>query len=249
MATIVFHPVRLLTRACVAAAVLAGVAGCGGTDAGESTVAQVRVMHVSPDSPGLDVYQDETGIAYGLTFGTMTSYVELPAGAFTLSAASAGTGQQFATSRQAIAGGKQYTAIIGNVAAGIEEMVLEDRNTPVRKGRTGVRLVNEATRAGGPVDIYLVAPGGTLLTTTPFLANVNFGVHTGYIEIASGTYALMVVPAGTATIATTATLLTGAQLIYASGATRTIVLVDKPGSLTSLQAMIVDDFVPGVVNR
>ena len=40
----------------------------------------------SPDAPGLDIYQNGSAMAYNLGFGTVTSYVSIPAGVSTITA-------------------------------------------------------------------------------------------------------------------------------------------------------------------
>lgn len=47
---------------------------------GTPTDACVRVIHASPDAPGVDVYVNDSPIAEGLSFGVTTDFVALPAG-------------------------------------------------------------------------------------------------------------------------------------------------------------------------
>ncbi len=95
----------------------------------------------------------------------------------------------------------------------------------------------------GAIDIYLVPSFAKLATTVPFLTNINFGANTGYINVPVGTYAIAAVPTGTVPISTTATLLNGAQISYASGSVRTIVLIDQPlVSTPAIQTVILHDY-------
>lgn len=242
------HPAKYLVRLATFGTMLVIVPGCGSIDVSGASVAQVRVIQASPDAPGLDVFQNATGIAYNLGFGTVTSYLQLASGASTLTASAADGGKTLVTSRPMLLPGRQYTAIIGNTAAGIQETVLPDQDTPAAAGKTAVRVVHEASHTGA-VDVYLVPPSGKLLTTTPFLAKLSFGENHGYIEVPAGTYAVVVVPAGTATIATTATLLTGAQLSYASGAARTVVLIEAQGATSGVQTVVADDYDPATASN
>jgi hypothetical protein len=86
------------------------------------------------------------------------------------------------------------------------------------------------------------------VNTSPIAVNLNFGSNSGYINVPVGTYAIDVVPTGTTLASSTVTLLSGAQLEYASGAVRTVVLIDQEilgaqhAALTpGVQAILADD--------
>ena len=245
MAQIPFHPAKAAVRTSVLGALgllLAGLPGCQSIDVGTSNMAQVRIIDASPDAPGLDIYQNNSAVAYNLGFGTVTSYIPLAPGAYTISANSAGTKQALISAKQTLTAGRQYTAIIGNVAASLQETILTDQISPAPTGQISVRVIDQATRVGA-VDLYLIPSSGKLTTTSPFLTNINFNSNSGYINIPAGTYAIAVVPTGTVPISTTVTLLTGAQLGYSAGSVRTVVLIDQqivtsPG----VQAIVADDY-------
>ena len=62
------------------------------------------------------------------------------------------------------------------------------------------------------------------------------------VAIAQVTSASVIVPTGTVPIATTLTLFTGSQVAYASGAVRTVILVDQQITTTpGLQVIIAKD--------
>jgi hypothetical protein len=113
-----------------------------------------------------------------------------------------------------------------------------------------VRVVDQTTRSGA-VDVYLVpqaSPLGKGTTPSPVATNLGFGANSGYIDLPEGTYAIDVVPTGTALASSTTTLLSGAQLAYASGTVRTVVLIDQeiPGTQhaavpPAVQAIVADD--------
>ena len=46
--------------------------------------AHVRIIHATPDTPGLDIYQGPNVLAYNLGFGTVTSYIPLSPGTYTI---------------------------------------------------------------------------------------------------------------------------------------------------------------------
>ncbi len=236
-------PVRgVILRVGLLGLLLAGLPGCQSINVGTSNAAELRVIDASVDAPGLDVYQNKTAIAYNLGFGTVTSYVALAPGSYTVSALKANTQTTLVAAGQTFGSTKQYTAIVGNVAANLQETILTDQSTPAPSGQISVRVVDQATRAGA-VDIYLVPSTGKLTTTLPFVTNVNFGSNTGYINVPAGTYAIAVVPTGTVPVSTTVTLMTGPSVGYLAGAVRTLVLIDQQVTTTpGVQAIVAPDF-------
>jgi len=210
-------------------------------DAGH--VAMVRVIAASPDAPGLDFYENGSAIAYNIGFGTVSSYVAYSPGAYAISTAQAGTRTQLTTSNASLANTHQYTALISNANASLQETILPDQNTPAPAGQIAVRVLNEATRIGGAVDVYLVPSSGKLGNSTPIATGLTFGSNSGYINVPAGTYALMVAPTGTAPTSSTGTLYTGSQVAYSQGAVRTVVVIDQQiTTSTGVQVLIAADF-------
>jgi hypothetical protein len=242
MATVYSHPAKSLGRLAALGLLLLGLPGCQNIQTTASDSALIRFIDASPDAPGLDIYQNTSAVAYNLGFGTITSYVPLSSGIYTFSADSAGTRQTLVSAKQTLTVGKQYTAVIGNIAASLQETILTDQNTPAPLGQIAVRFIDQATRVGA-VDIYLVPSTGKLLTTAPVATNIIFTGNTGYINVPSGTYAIVVVPTGTVPVSTTVTLLTGAQIAYSAGAVRTVVLIDSQILTTpAVQAIVAADY-------
>jgi hypothetical protein len=214
----------------------------------------VRIIDTSPDAPGLDIYQNGSAMAYNLGFGTVTSYVSIPAGVSTITADTAGTKQVLTTSSATYIDGAEYTILIGNVAANLQEMVLTDQPLPAPLGEISLRVLQEATRMSGGVDLYLVPSGATLATASPVLKNLVFGSNSGYITVPAGTYTIELLPTGTPTTtaatattpASTATpIYTGPATAYTNGAVRTVLLLDNqvladPG----FQVVVAHDFDP-----
>lgn len=190
-----------------------------------ANVAQVRVIAASPDSPQMDFYLGGNALAYGVDFGSMSSYVPQMPGNVTISANTANSKQLLVTASAGLAAGREYTAVVTNVAASLQETVYADQTTPAPPGDVAVRVIDAGTRTGS-VDIYLVPGSGKLVSTFPVRAGVNFGSSTGYILEPAGTYAVVVLPAGTVPNSSTQVLLRGPEETYAAGSVRTVVLVD-----------------------
>ena len=229
------------------AAILLIAAGLSGCQSISTNSAQLRVIDASPDAGLIDSYQNSSALVYNLGFGTMTNYVPMTPGSYTLAADKAGTRQTLAASTDTLVAGKQYTQIVGNNLVNLQQTMFLDQSAPAPSGQVAVRLINEATRSGA-VDVYLVPMSGRLANTSPIAVNLALGANSGYINVPEGTYAIDVVPTGTTPVSSTVTLLSGAQVEYVSGAVRTVVLIDQEilgaqhAALTpGVQAIVADD--------
>jgi hypothetical protein len=206
---------------------------------------QVRVIDVSPDAPEVDIYQNSSAIAYKLNYGTITSYVPVETGANTTAATMSGTRQALATSKAKFAAAEQYTVLIGNYSSNLQQVLLKDQSQPAPPGKIALRLIDQATQAGA-ADVYLVPAGKKLSSVTPLVTGTTYNANTGYLNLAAGSYTLVVVPAGTVETNDGDTLYTGAQVSYESGSASTVVLVDqrKIGERPGVQAILAQDYVP-----
>jgi hypothetical protein len=233
------HPARLIA----AFATLGTLTGCGAivTSAPE---AHVRIINATPDAPRLDLYQDSSALAFNLDFGTVTSYIQLAPGAYNISANTAGTRQVLSAAKTTFTTSGQYTVLIGNNAASLQQLILTDQSQPAPPGQTALRFINEATRAGA-VDIYLVPAGQRANSVTPLVTGIAFGANTGYLNVSTGTYSLAMLPAGSSPSGTTIAAYTGPQMTYSIGAARTIILIDQPLVTTpGLRVITAEDFDP-----
>jgi hypothetical protein len=223
-------------------------AGCQSLDMSPASVAQVRVIAASPDAGSMDFYAGGTALAYSVDFGSASTYVPLTPGTVRLSANTASSGQMLVAANAGLVAGRQYTAVVTNIAASLQETIYADQTTPAPSGDVALRVINAATRAGN-VDLYMVAAGGRLTATSAVRAGVGFGASTGYILVPAGTYSLVVVPGGTAPTNSALPLLTGPQRNYAAGAVRTVVLVDHPNpALPGVDEIVASDFDPSAAD-
>lgn len=222
----------------------AALAGCGGV-MGIQPVSQVRVIDVSPDAPALDIHQNSTAALYNIGFGTVSSYMSVPAGADTHSAYTASTEQQLGVVRGTFSAGGQYTVLTGNVTANLQMTVLKDQSTPAPAGQVALRFLDEATRVGA-VDIYLLPPGAAPISVAPFVTGAAFGLNTGYLNVPSGTYSIVAYPTGTVPRNSVTPAYTGSQTNYPETSARTIILIDQPqvqpASASTLQVISAADY-------
>jgi hypothetical protein len=236
-----FHLVRRRVRLAALVAILGTLSGCQAIIS-NPPLAQVRIIDASPDAPGLDIYQGSSALAFNLGFGTITSYIALAPGTYTFVADSAGSKQVLSSSKATLVASSQYTVLIGDAAASLQQLVLTDQSQAAPSGQIALRFIDQGTRIGA-VDIYLVPAGQKLTAVTPVVSGIVFGVNTGYLNIPTGTYTLVMVPAGTVPTSTTVATYTGAQVTYAPGAARTVILIDQQLVTTpGLQVITADDF-------
>jgi len=234
--------VRVFVGAMAVGALL--MVGCQSIDMSPENAAQVRVIAASPDAGSMDFYAGGSALAYSVDFGAASTYVPLPAGNVRLSANTANTNQMLIASNAPLVAGRQYTAVVTNVAASLQETIYADQTTPAPTGDVAVRVIDAATRAGN-VDLYMVPAGEKLKATAAVRAGVAFGASTGYVLVPAGTYSLVVVSAGTAPTNQALPLMTAPQTSYAAGAVRTVVLVDHPGAQTQgVDAIVATDYDP-----
>jgi Domain of unknown function (DUF4397) len=238
-----FNNLHLATRTArlsALAVLVATLAGCQGIS-GIQPTSQVRVIDVSPDAPALDIHQNSAAALYNVAFGTVSSYIAVPAGPYTHAAYSAGTQQQLAAVRGTFSTGNQYTVLAGNVAANLQMTVLKDQSYPAPTGEVALRFLDQTTHPGA-VDIYLLSPGSATSSVAPLVTAATFGTNTGYIDAPAGTYSIVAFPTGTVPTSAAAPTYTGSQITYPSGSVRTIILIDQPAATPALQIITADDY-------
>ena len=214
-----------------------------------TSAAQVRIIDASPDAPGLDIYENNNVFANNLGFGTITSYVPIDTGTFTIGANTAGTKQTLISAKNTFANATQYTVLIGNAAANLQEVVLTDQSQPAPSGQISLRFLDQATRIGA-VDIYLVPAGQKFTAVTPFLTALTFATNTNYLQVPTGTYTLVIVPTGTIPTSSTVATYTGAQVGYLGGSASTIVLLDQQLVTTpGIQVITTQDYLSATASN
>lgn len=180
--------------------------------------AQVRVAHLAPDAPNVDVYVNGEPVLTDVPYTTVSDYLSLPAGTQQVTVYATGdTASPVIDAPVDIAAGGAYTvAAVGLVADGsLTAQVYEDDLRSPASGNAKVRVVHASPDAG-PVDV--VPRGGQAL-----VAGLTFPEASPYAEVPAGTYTLDVNAAGTNQTALTvpdATLASGG--VYSAFAVGTV---------------------------
>jgi hypothetical protein len=186
---------RRMAALAIAAAPLA-LAACSDDEDSPTTpstgTAQVRVAHLSPDAPAVDVFVNGSRAVSGAAFKDVTGYLPVPAGSASTRVTPAGaTSPAVIDATVTLNPGGSYTVAATGALASIQPLVLEDdRGTT---GQAKVRFVHASPDAPA-VDIAVT--GGPVL-----FANVPFRQATAYPQVPPSTYDLEARPAGSATVA------------------------------------------------
>ena len=195
--------VALLGSLLAAAAPAAPAAAAG-------PVGYVRLAHLSPDTPDVDVYlaavtggtpQRFPGVGYG----TVSTYQTLPTGTYSVSMRGAGapaTDPPVLTTNVTVADGKAYTVAGVGKHADLGLKVIEDDLSLPPAGKAKVRIVQASVRA--PVMTVSISGG-------PVIAdNIAFATTTDYLDVSPGHWTLKAQGAGGSPSSTlTATLSAG----------------------------------------
>jgi hypothetical protein len=162
-------------------------------DAGETMAmdpASLRVAHLSPNAPNVDVYVDGTAVLEDVPFGAVSNYLTVPAGAHQVAITAAGDPDTVVFDEElTVAAGTHYTAAavgeLGDMAdRSFEVRVLEDDVTLPGDGMAKLRLVHTSPDAPA-VDVTVESTGDVLYD------GVAFG-ESGYVTVPEGAYTIEV---------------------------------------------------------
>lgn len=177
---------RRTTTALVVGLIIAGLLTA--PTAGAQTPAMVRVVHMSPGAPNVDVAVDGQRAFANLAFKAATEYAPVPAGRHNVRVTPANQAQPVVIDANLdLRASGQYTVVATGEGTAIQSLVLDDNNAPPA-GQAKVRFVHASPDAPA-VDI--AAQGGPVL-----FRNVAFRGVGDYADVPAGTYTIEVRPAG-----------------------------------------------------
>ena len=194
-----FHRVARRRRLGAAIAALAAVAAVALTasPAAAAGAGYVRLAHLSPDTPAVDVYlKADSGDAKdptfpGVAYGAMSQYLRLPAGTYSVAMRKAGADpstKPVLTTQVTVEDGGAYTVAGVGRYADLGLRVLRDDLKLPGAGESKVRIIQASVRA--PVLDVGVADG-------PAIADgVQFATTTEYRQVKPGRWTVQVEPSG-----------------------------------------------------
>ncbi len=218
------------TLAAVGLVVLTGGIGAvaGAAPAAAATVGYVRLAHLSPDTPPVDVYL--SAVTAGATakkfpavgYGVVSTYMPLPAGTYSVAMRNvndpASSAPVLSTQVTVAVGGAYTVAGVGRFAD-LGLRVISDNLALPSTGMAKVRVINASVRAPS-LDVSVATSGATIATAAAFATT------TEYREVTPGRWPLKLQPSGSGTA-------TEVAANCAAGGVYTVLVLDsQSGGLT-----------------
>jgi len=155
---------------------------------------KVRVVHASPDAPGVDLKVDMVTVnSAALTFPNFTDYLDVNAGSRNLMVSASGGGPTVIDATVPFSLGGAYTIFAVDELANIEPLVLSDNLATPASGIAHIRFVHLSPDAPA-VDITTGNGSVTLFNDVAFKGSVDF------TPVAAGTYPIEVRDASGSTV-------------------------------------------------
>ena len=219
-------------------AVGALVSACGDDDddgTGPESTGRIRVVHLTPDAPNVDVLIDNVVVASNVAYLGSSPYLEVEAGDRDVLVRITNTTTTVVEDEVTVNDGSDYSVLVGDRLQTVSLSVLTDENDPPASDNAKVRLIHGAPGAG-TVDIYVTEPGDDITLATPSLGAVDFGLVVGYEEVPAGDYQIRITPTGSKDV-----VIDTGTLTLSSGDIRTGIAVDAPGGGEPFDALILED--------
>ena len=192
-----FPPVKVLhlvARGSLFLAPLALLAGCGG-----SNNAAIRVLNVSEDYTGLNIYIGSTSTVATVAdvpTGNLSSYSGVASGSQTLYFTEGSNLQTDALSSETetFTSGEHRTYVTYGNTGEFAEFEIDENQSAASGGNASVEVLDTANDAGA-LDVYFTS-STTLSGTTPNFTDLAVGKATSFTSVTSGTYDLSVTGTG-----------------------------------------------------
>lgn len=162
------------------------------TTAPAASTSSVKVIHASPNAPGVDLLVDNTVAKTNLTFPQNTGYLSVPAGTRNVKVNVTGTSTTVIGADLSLVSGTSYSVFAVDSVSRISPLVVTDDLTAPAAGNAHVRFIHLSPNAPA-VDIGVT--GGAVVW-----GNRAFKQFTSFTPLPAGTYNLEVRLAGTSTV-------------------------------------------------
>ena len=218
---------RRITSLATVAFVAIGLSILDVTPAAAAGVGYVRLAHLSPDTPNVDVYFSSPSGAVppktipGVGYGVVSDYLTVPTGTYAVAMRNAGAAAEsppVLTTQVTVEAGKAYTVAGVGRHADLGLRVIPDDLTLPDSGKARVRVVQASIQA--PILDVSVASGSTIA------GNVAFASTTGYRDVNQGKWTVKLQQTGGGTNSTVQCELTGGH-VYS------LFVLDRPTGLTA----------------
>ncbi|MEM9690101.1 MAG: DUF4397 domain-containing protein [Pseudomonadota bacterium] len=150
--------------------------------------ATLRVVHLSPDAPAVDVIADTAVLFAGLTFPNGTDLTEVPPATYQVEVSPAGAypgtvviPNDGSTIPLELGVGTTTNVLAIDTLANITAITADDDTRSIGL-YAKVRAIHASPTAPN-VDIYVTAPGGDITAATPVATDVPFGANTGFLNL------------------------------------------------------------------
>lgn len=222
-----FRRLRAALAAFGLAVAAAAIGAAIATPAAAAAVGYVRLAHLSPDTPPVDVYLGPVSGGAprkfpAVGYGTVSSYLPLDVGTYSVAMRNVNAAESsppvLSASVTVTAGGAYTVAGTGRFAELGLKVITDDLALP-SAGKAKVRVINASIRAP-QLDVSVATTGATIAT------GAAFATTTDYREVNPGRWPLKLQPTGT----TNATEV--AADCAAGGVYSVLVLDGKNGGLT-----------------
>jgi Domain of unknown function (DUF4397) len=219
---LVVRLVLALVGAAVAGLALPGAAAAAPADQSS----YLRLAHLSPDTPSVDVYLASVGdpsvwfVVPGVGYGGVTDYRALPVDTYTVSMRPAGAPVEsppVITTTLTTAAGSAYTVAGTGLQDNLGLTVLDDELGMPAAGSARIRVINGAATAPA-VDLSI--DGGP-----PIAEGVPFAGTTGYQTVPVGNWTVDVAPPGAQP--------TSLNIDIAANAVYSVLLLDRGSGFTA----------------
>ncbi|MDT7574132.1 MAG: hypothetical protein QOH17_465 [Pseudonocardiales bacterium] len=196
------------------------------TPALAATDAYVRLAHLSPDTPNVDVYVSSVAdpkdsfVVPGVGYGAVSPYRALAPGSYVVSMRGAGAAADSPPVISATVdakAGQAYTVAGTGLSASLGLTVLTDQLDLPPAGKAAVRCINGAVSASS-VDLGQAGK-------QPWATGVKFATTTPYTDVSLGTWTLHVSAPGKPAVDLPVTI--------DANSTYSVVLLDKKGAFTA----------------
>lgn len=153
--------------------------------------ALVKVVHASPDAPGVDLYVDGAKAGMNLMFPANTGYLTVAAGTRSVKVTPSGSMTAVIEGSLRFDARRSYSVFATGTLGNLQPLVLEDNLASPAAGNAHVRFLHLSPDAPA-VDI-------TTTDGTVVFGNVSFRGYSEFTPLPAGTYNLEVRLAGTST--------------------------------------------------